>query len=154
MRKIFFLTAVSILLILLVARGALAAIGETYDQMSGKYGAPEQISLGHVVRAKDVSRYEAAGAKGYLFKISGFNVYAVFNENNVCFRMFTMRNRTLPNPVVLVGVLANTTPMILWREPLRALKLQYGSGDNAVIYISFGLPEDLSAEAYSEALSP
>lgn len=136
------------------AGSAFAAVGETYDQMAGRYGAPAPVSLSRAVRAKEVSRYSAAGAKAYLFQVSGFNVYAVFNGNNVCFKMFTRHNRTLPPPAALIGPLANTKPIVLWREPRRAIKLQYGSGGNAVIYTTFGLPGDLNAEAYSMALAP
>ena len=141
-------------LILLAAQGSFAAVGETYGQMAGRYGTGTPIGLSRVVRGAAVSRYGAAGAKAYLFKISGFNVYALFNGSSVCFRMVTLHNRTLPEPAALLGSLANTAPVVLWREPRRAIKLQYGSGKDAVIYMTFGLPGDLNAIAYSKALAP
>ncbi|MDA8156228.1 MAG: hypothetical protein M0Z52_07210 [Actinomycetota bacterium] len=151
MKKIL---AVSIFCILFAAQSSFAAVGETYNQMAQRYGAPGQVSIKLVAGAKDAARYTAAGAKGYSFNINNLKIYALFNASNVCFKMLALHNRMLPETSVLVGPAANTAPKVLLRIPRRAIVLQYGSGANAIIYRSFGLPGNLSAEATNKSLEP
>ena len=158
--------AVSILLILLAAHSAFSAVGETYDQMVQQYGTPENVRIDQIVGSRMAARYVKAGANAYIFQISGvklwglpktsdFKVYAFFNKDNVCFRMFTRDNRVVPDPSLFVGALANTTPKELDNGIISgAYKLQYGSGANVIIYGSSGTPANVSSGAYSEALEP
>lgn len=144
----------SVLLMLFGPRSIFAAVGETYDSMVFTHGVPGQADISRVVKPGKVSRYKTADVKGYIFKIREFKVYALFNKNNICFEMFTLHNRTHPDPAMLIGHLAETTPEVLYQEPMRAIELQYGEGKNTVIYHSWGTLHDQSAEAYSEALEP
>ncbi len=153
MRKIA-LAAVWFLIVQAAAYNAFGAVGKTYNQMVQKHGALAQVPLGRVAGAKEAARYRARGARGYSFNAGRFKVYAIFNSNNVCFREFTLHNRTLPDETLLLGRLAGTAPKVLWRVPRRAIALQYGSGADAVILRTFGQPGDLSAEANSKALEP
>ena len=120
-------------------------IGSTYDQVVARWGAPvQQIQPAN----------QAAGTKTYLFRADGFDIYALFNRDDICFEAFTSNNRTLPDPSLFLGSLASTSPKELLRIPLRAAVWQYGTGDGAIIYETHGLPGDLSAEAYSKTLMP
>ncbi|MDA8174335.1 MAG: hypothetical protein M0018_07070 [Nitrospiraceae bacterium] len=134
--------------------GAWAAVGDTYNVMAQKYGAPARVPLKRAFAPAQAERLWNAGAKNYSFKIGGFTVYAAFNSSGVCFRMVALHSRTLPPASIFVGRLAGTRPKVLSRIPRRAIALQYGAGANAVIYRSFGLPGNFNVEAYSKALEP
>lgn len=148
------LILLSVLFVNIFAFSAWAAVGDTYAAMAQKYGRPLHVPLKRAVRPAEAEKLAAAGARGFKFRISDMTVYAAFNSNNVCFRMATFHNRKLPDASVFVGPLANSKPRVLSRFPRRAITLQYGGGDNAVIYRSFGLPGDYNVEAYSKALEP
>ena len=164
-KQTFFSAVVLILLVLMAANRSFAAVGETYTTMAKRYGIPKQIDLNGVVRTEKIPRYKAAGVKAYIFemrgvkvkdlpRISDFKVYALFNKDNVCYKMYTLNSRDIPDPALFLGSLAKTTPKVLRRVSMVGIELQYGNGVNAVIYSAEGLPGWQSAEAYSEALAP
>ena len=138
----------------LLVHTSCAAVGETYDQMVQKHGTPEHVSFEKIEGNGKATRYEKADAKVYIFHLDKFKIYAEFNSSNACFKMVSLDNRTLPPLSLLVGKLANTTPKVLSAIPLRAITLQYGEGENAVIYHSWGVPGNGSVEAISRALEP
>ena len=155
-----------ILLSLLAAHSAFSAVGETYDQMIQRFGTPENVRIDRIMGSRMAARYEKAGAKAYIFKISGFKVwnfpktrdfkvYALFNKDNVCFQMFTRDNRYVPDPSLFVGPLANTTPKILNNGDIMSsnTELQYGNGENAVIFGTSGYGT-VNGGAISPALAP
>ena len=153
MKKIVFLVF-TLFVVHLLAHSSFAAVGDTYDQMVQRYGTPEHVSFEKIEGNGKATRYEKADAKVYLFHLDKFKIYAEFNSSNACFKLVSLDNRTLPPLSLLVGKLANTTPKVLSAIPLRAITLQYGEGENAVIYHSWGVPGDMSASAISKTLEP
>ena len=152
-RAIFF--AMPALLVLLIAHSGFAVIGETYDQMAARHGTPGRARFDEFEGNEKIARYEKTGAKVYIFHIDKFKVYAEFNSKNVCFKMVSLHNEVdLPKKSMLIGGLANTTPKVLMRIPRRELVLQYGEGESAVIFKTWGRLGNLNVEAVSKALEP
>ncbi len=109
----------------------------------------------YAVSSSNVSIYKKIGVNAYVFTVNHLKVYAVFNPSGICYEEYTMNERMLPNTSLMIGsALAATKPKVLMVMPLRMEKYEYGTGSNAVIYTTFGLPGDLSAKAYSPSLSP
>ena len=143
------------LAIIFNAKIVLGAVGQTLNQMTQEIGTPEGIALNYAVSPANVSAYQKIGVNAYVFTVNHLKVYAVFNPSGVCYKEYTMHERTLPSPSLMIGsALAATKPKVLMVMPLRMAKYQYGSGSNTVIYTTFGLPGDLSAKAYSPSLAP
>ncbi|MHB8232716.1 MAG: hypothetical protein ACYDDB_07440 [bacterium] len=139
-----------------IAGRAYAVIGQSYNSMVSEYGRPESLPLNKAVNLKKLQRYQTEGVSvsSYKFTINGFKMITLFNSSNICYEIKTYHNRALPDPKDLIGSLAGSEPAVLNRIPFRSITLRYGSGANAVIYRTFGLPGDLSAVAYSPALRP
>ena len=137
------------------ARIVFGAVGETLPQMTQRIGTPKGIALNYAVSQKNLITYQKIGVRAYVFTVNNLKIYAVFNPKGVCYKEYTMNERTLPSLSLMIGnALAATKPKILMVIPLRMEKYQYGTGSNAVIYTTFGLPGDLSAKAYSPSLAP
>ncbi|MHB1664957.1 MAG: hypothetical protein ACYCT7_06820 [bacterium] len=141
---------------LFVANKAYAVVGQSYNSMVSSYGEPKPLALNKAVSSNNLQRYQAKGisVSSYKFQVNGFKMITLFNSSNVCYEMKTYNNRSLPDPKDLIGNLAGIKPVVLNRVWLRSITFQYGTGTNAVIYKTFGLPGDLSAEAYSPSLKP
>ena len=145
--------------LLFISNKAYAVIGQHYNSMVTQYGAPKSLALNKAISSKDLQNYQTKGIavsslSSWTFQINGFKMIALFNASNVCYEMKTYSNRTLPNPKDLIGSLANTKPILIHRSFLISAEYQYGTGANAIIYRTFGLPGDLSAVAYSPSLKP
>jgi len=153
---IFALIIIASLLFLFISNKAYAVIGQSFNSMVNSYGTPKPLPLNKAVSSKNLQRYQTKGitVSSWKFQVNGFKMIALFNASNVCYGMKTYNNRSLPNPKYLIGQLANVKPIVLNRVWLRSITLQYGTGANAVIYKTFGLPGDLSAVAYSPSLKP
>ena len=123
--------------------------------MAARHGTPGRARFDEFEGNEKIARYEKTGAKVYIFHIDKFKVYAEFNSKNVCFKMVALDNKVgLPKKTLLIGKLANTTPKVLMRIPRRELVLQYGEGENAVIFKTWGVPGNLNVEAISHTLEP
>ncbi len=136
-----------------------AAVGQSYDSMVAVYGSPQSMPLNMAVSSAEMKKIQAnnmAGEiKSYVFEINSFKMIALFNASDICYEMKTYGNASLPNPADLIGSsLAETSPVVINRVWLRSVTLKYGTGADAVIYRTFGLPGDFSAIAYSPALKP
>ncbi len=137
------------------AKIVLGAVGQTLPEMTQEIGTPKGIALNYAVSQKNLVTYQKIGVSAYVFTVNNLKVYAVFNQSGICYKEYTMHERMLPSVSLMIGsTLAATKPKLLMMIPLRMAKYQYGSGSNAVIYTTFGLPGDLSAKAYSPLLAP
>jgi len=147
---------IMVISLLFISNKAYAVIGQSYNSMVSSYGTPKPLALNKAVNSNDLQNYQTKGitVSSYTFQVNGFKMIALFNASNVCYEMKTYSNRTLPNPKDLIGSLADTKPILIHRSFLISAAYQYGTGANAIIYRTFGLPGDLSAAAYSPSLKP
>ena len=123
--------------------------------MTNTVNAYKKIALNYAVSQSNVSSYQKIGVSAYVFIINNLKIYAVFNQSRVCYKEYTVNERTLSSLKSMIGsTLATTKPKVLMIAPLRMAKYEYGTGASVVIYTTFGLPGDLSVKAYSPSLSP
>jgi hypothetical protein len=142
--------------IILVPLKAYAIVGQSLNSMVSEYGQPKSIPLYTAITHKSLEKYQSQGVNvsSYMFTINGHKIIALFNSNNICYEMKSRNNRTLPKLSDFIGSLANTKPIVLKKKWLRSITLQYGTGNNRILYSSYGFPGDISVYVYSPSLKP
>ena len=141
---------------------AYAYLGQTISQMQGECSNYHQISLSVVSNPNSpILNYNALkkfGVIAYNFNCSGYSLNALFNSEDICFRIYISESvSALPDPSLLIGPIAEETPVILSKYENSFMKnefIRYGSGANAVIYEIMGLKSSPSALAYYASQKP
>lgn len=129
-----------IILVLLYINLSFGYVGQTYTEILKenhhiKILSVDKNSTPHAKRAIEIEKY-------------GFIIYALFDKNDICYEEYTLKNKTLPNPSLLLGKASeNASKKLIFRAPLRMAVWEYYINGHTIIYQTFGLVGDLSVDA-------
>lgn len=118
---------------------AFGYIGDSYDTFLKEYKHVKILSVDKNItpkakRALEIEKY-------------GFKIYALFDEKDICYEEYTLKNKTLPSPDLFIKGASKIKPKLLFRIPLRMSVWEYDTPKYKIIYQTFGLPGYLGADA-------
>ncbi|GAB6077427.1 hypothetical protein [Hydrogenobaculum acidophilum] len=118
---------------------AFGYVGDSYDEFLKEYKNVKILS---------VNKSQTPEASRALeIQKEGFTIYALFNNQNICYEEYSIKNKILPPPSFFIKDAKSLKPKLIFRIPLRMAVWEYDTPRYKILYQTFGIPGYLGADA-------